>query len=560
MLERSLRCAIPARPSLALPIVGAALGLLVVTPALVSAQGGSPCAPIAASSEEIQFVGGTSLIEPAAALFANGKGVVVFSAFGVEGDGDRFSVMAVFVDENGQPVGNKFLVNTLTAQDQFVPAVAAAPDGRFVVVWESDVSPGDTDGQSIRARLYDANGQPRGSDFQINDHVAGNQTLPRVGMADDGSFVATWQSTTSPGTDNNNSSIQARRFDANGNPKGPQFQVNSRIVSSQTAPAVGVAPDGRFVVVFDSRDSAGSDGPTQTDSIQARRYSAFGEPLGPEQQVNVTIQGNQSHPRVAVDADGSYLVVWESATSAGSDNDGTSIQARGFLASGVAAGNEVQVNQRTFGNELHPEVAPVGGREFLVVWSSDIDGRPYDESAARAMTLEGQFLGFEYTVSVDITESAVAGNRQGASLIASRSILHQVGLVGQRFSHPCATGAGVTACTQGPVTMCLNQDRFRVRLTWRNAEGDIDLGQAVELTPDTGYFWIFDPANVEVVIKVLNACSFNQRYWAFIAGLTDLAIDVRVEDTLHSEVRIYTNPLGSAFLPITDTDAFATCP
>ncbi|HVS64938.1 MAG TPA: hypothetical protein VMT85_15705 [Thermoanaerobaculia bacterium] len=319
---------------------------------------------------------------------------------------------------------------------------------------------------------------------------------------------------------------------------------------------MGVAPDGSFVVVFRSRDSAGSDG--SGDSVRARRYAANGQAQGPEQQANVTTQGGQIRPRVAVDADGSYLVVWQSQSSAGSDDDGVSIQARGFLASGVAAGNEVQVNERVFGDNEFPDVAPVGGREFLAVWRSPFETGGGRFTAARALTLEGQFLGSEYTVSEVFFAGTVGGNRAGTSLVASQA--GASGIIGQGYSHPCATGTGVTECTENSQTLCLNQDRFRVTLSWSDQQGQRGEGQAVELTPDTGYFWIFDAANVEVVIKLLNACGFNDRYWVFVAGLTDVEIDLIVEDTQESVVLMYDNPLGTPFQPITDTDVFATCP
>jgi hypothetical protein len=553
-----LPCRAATRPHGAAPVLATTLALLVLAAAAAGAQGGSPCAPVSANVTEISFADFGTLTDPGAAVFGDGTGIVVFSASAAVGDGDREGIVGIFVDQDGQPVGDAFLVNSFTEQDQFEPSVAAAPDGRFVVVWESDISPGDADGQSIRGRLFGANGLPRGPDFQVNDFTAGNQIDPRVGMADDGSFVVTWESAQSPGSDASSSSVQARRFDANGAPRGAQFQVNSRTNNLQGQPDVDVAPDGSFVVVFRSRDSSGSD--TSSDSVQARRYAANGQAQGAEQQVNVTTAQSQSRPRVAIDADGTYLVVWQSDSSAGNDNSSRSVQARGFLASGVAAGNEVQVNQEIFGPDELPDVAPVGGREFLAVWSNDLDGVTYSQASARALTLEGQFLGFEYAVSQSTTVSSVGGNRKGSSLVASRAIGRPGGIVGQAYSHPCATGSGVTSCTPGPTTLCLNKDRFRVTMSWRNAQGQQGAGQAFELTPDTGYFWIFDAANVEVVIKMLDACGFNQRYWAFIAGLTDVEVDLIVEDTLKSEVNFYSNPLGVAFQPVTDTDAFATCP
>jgi Alcohol dehydrogenase GroES-like domain len=85
-------------------------------------------------------------------------------------------------------------------------------------------------------------------------------------------------------------------------------------------------------------------------------------------------------------------------------------------------------------------------------------------------------------------------------------------------------------------------------------------GRGVALTPDTGYFWFFDAANVEVVIKVLNGCGSNSRYWTFAGGLTDVNVILTVTDTQTGVIKTYTNPQGTPFQPIQDTDAFATCP
>ncbi|HVS15914.1 MAG TPA: hypothetical protein VMV46_18480, partial [Thermoanaerobaculia bacterium] len=116
-----------------------------------------------------------------------------------------------------------------------------------------------------------------------------------------------------------------------------------------------------------------------------------------------------------------------------------------------------------------------------------------------------------------------------------------------------------TGPLEGP-PLFINDDRFRVVVNWRDFDGNRGAAQPVVLTDDTGYFTIFDPDNVEVVIKVLDACGFSQRYWVFAAGLTNLEIDLEVTDTDTQEVNRYDNRLGDDFQPILDTDAFATCP
>ncbi|MEM7355509.1 MAG: carboxypeptidase regulatory-like domain-containing protein, partial [Acidobacteriota bacterium] len=115
-------------------------------------------------------------------------------------------------------------------------------------------------------------------------------------------------------------------------------------------------------------------------------------------------------------------------------------------------------------------------------------------------------------------------------------------------------------CLPSSTALCLNNDRFRVEVSWRDFMGQSGDGQGFELTSDTGYFWFFDPLNVELVIKVLDGC-FDpfDTFWVFAGGLTDVEVDLTVTDTVTDEVRTYGNALGNAFAPIQDLAAFATC-
>lgn len=106
----------------------------------------------------------------------------------------------------------------------------------------------------------------------------------------------------------------------------------------------------------------------------------------------------------------------------------------------------------------------------------------------------------------------------------------------------------------------LNNNRFRVTATWRTANGDTGTANGVKLTTDTGYLWFFAAANVETVLKVVNGCGLNQRYWVFAGGLTDVKVDLTITDTATGAQKTYSNPQGRAFRPIQDTGAFASCP
>lgn len=115
-------------------------------------------------------------------------------------------------------------------------------------------------------------------------------------------------------------------------------------------------------------------------------------------------------------------------------------------------------------------------------------------------------------------------------------------------------------CVPDSRTLCLSGGRFEVRVDWNAPNGDGGSAQSVRLTPDTGYFWFFNDANVEMVIKVLNACSFANRIWVFAGGLTNVRTVISVRDTERGGTRTYVNPQNTPFQPIQDVQAFATCP
>jgi PKD repeat protein len=122
------------------------------------------------------------------------------------------------------------------------------------------------------------------------------------------------------------------------------------------------------------------------------------------------------------------------------------------------------------------------------------------------------------------------------------------------------SAGGATTCTVDAGTLCLSAGRFRLTAVWEKTDGSTGSATAVPLTSDSGYFWFFDPTNIEMVTKVLGACGINGNYWVFSAGLTNVKVTLTVLDTSNGVSEQYVNPLGSAFEPIQDTSAFATCP
>lgn len=115
-------------------------------------------------------------------------------------------------------------------------------------------------------------------------------------------------------------------------------------------------------------------------------------------------------------------------------------------------------------------------------------------------------------------------------------------------------------CRPGARELCLAGGRFRVHASWRTAAGASGDGHALRLTGETGAFWFFAATNLELMVKVLDGCSLDGRFWVFSAGLTDVEVTLTVTDTRSGALRIYHHAAGSALAPIQDTQAFATCP
>ncbi len=116
-------------------------------------------------------------------------------------------------------------------------------------------------------------------------------------------------------------------------------------------------------------------------------------------------------------------------------------------------------------------------------------------------------------------------------------------------------------CAANDTTLCLSAGRFRVSADFETADGQHGAAHAVTLTANTGYFWFFDPTNVEVVTKVLPFCAdpYNS-IWVFAAGLTNVKVDLTYTDTSTNTVVTKHNDLGTPFAPVQDTEAFKTCP
>jgi hypothetical protein len=221
-----------------------------------------------------------------------------------------------------------------------------------------------------------------GEEFVVNTTTPGNQTIPdgidplnftssdpagpAIDTDDAGNYVVVWTDESDANGDNG---IFARGFFANGTERFAQIAVNVANVGVQENPHVAVDADGDFVVVWES-DPTGSD-----LDVWMRGFNADGTQRFAEAQVNTITPLNQEHPRMDMMDNGDFIVAWDSGTDEPTPGI-KMVHYRRFNANGTAVdavGDRI-ANLWTRGNQRFPDVAFDGSGNYVITWQSGAGG------------------------------------------------------------------------------------------------------------------------------------------------------------------------------------------
>ena len=338
---------------------------------------------------------------------------------------------------------NETRVNTTTAGDQYgywwsVRTIAVQPDGGYIIVW-IDAGGNDGQGNGIYGQLFDASGAKVGSEFLVNTTTSGDQYSPSVAVAPDGSFLVAWEG---PGS---SIDVFAQRFSKTGVKVGPEFLLNTGVSGNQRYPEVQYYPDGTFLAAFVDA-SAGQtvlqrfDANGRTIGLETRISSASGAvvmdhlcvrpdnsvlitwttsaevygqlfdsnliPIGTQKQLNTYTTGTQEYCNGSVDANGNFVVVWESA---GEDGSGNGIYGRRYDKNFNPLSGEFAITTNKTNDQFEPQIAMEPGGRFIIAWS-DNNNRDGGGSA-----------GGNSGTSIWFREFDVNGNAVGSETMANQS-------------------------------------------------------------------------------------------------------------------------------------------
>jgi hypothetical protein len=115
-------------------------------------------------------------------------------------------------------------------------------------------------------------------------------------------------------------------------------------------------------------------------------------------------------------------------------------------------------------------------------------------------------------------------------------------------------------CQPTITVLCAENGRFSVGFEAIALDGRVIPGQVRhgDQYPDGGFFYVPD-LNIEALVKVLNACHLNDRFWVFASAVTDIEMNLTVTDTRTGVMQLYRNARGQPGRAVEDQNAFATC-
>ncbi|WP_018344132.1 T9SS type A sorting domain-containing protein [Cytophaga aurantiaca] len=267
----------------------------------------------------------------------------------------------------------------------------------------------------IFAQRYNAEGVAQGTEFIVNTYTTSTQRYPDIAMDSDGDFVITWGSLLQDGS---SSGVYAQRYNASGIAQGGEFRVNTTTIDDQQNSLIAMDADGDFVISWNSLNQSGGN---KLD-VFAQRYNAAGTPQGSEFRVNTYTTDVQATNDVAFDINGDFIISWNSKHQ---DGDYAGVYAQRYTSAGIPKGNEFQVNTYTISGQAGSHIGLDQDGGFVITWGSYQQDGDQDGVYAQRYNAAAQKQGSEFRVNaITIGEqfpSGIGVDHDGDFVIAWQS-------------------------------------------------------------------------------------------------------------------------------------------
>jgi cadherin-like protein len=268
--------------------------------------------------------------------------------------GDNFAqVRAQRFNADGTKNGSEFRVNTTTGSAQEKPNVAILANGDFAISWSDEGQ--DSGVPSVKARVFHADGTAVGGAFLVNTTPHAQDAS--ITALSGGGFVVSWEDDSVA----NDSNIKARVFQADGTPAGSEFVVNTITSRDQDLVSLAALKGGGFVATWQDNSGLNNDG-TRVGSIKAQMFNADGSKNGSELLVDsLNVNWINGVPNVTGLSNGGFAVTWDASSNVG-DTSGSSVQLQLFHLDGT--GKPVKTGNGSAGPQGCGTQQPFPGRRM----------------------------------------------------------------------------------------------------------------------------------------------------------------------------------------------------
>lgn len=204
-------------------------------------------------------------------------------------------------------------------------------------------------------------------------------------------------------------------------------------------------------------------------------------------------------------------------------------------------------DEMRIGSDVSWQFAPAGAINEVRLWNVARTLEELRENLSRTITAPEPGLIAVWPLNGSVND--IIGPHDGSTTGTGIGFL----------TFPVALNCGSTTAT----SLCL-LNRFSITARWRtDGPGLLTNGQAPTAgaaNAGSGLFQFFSPDNWEIMVKALNGCGLNNRYWIFSAATTNVFYRMEVLDVRAGVQKIYFNYPGPPAPAVTDVNAFATCP
>ena len=350
------------------------------------------------------------------------------TALAVNSQGDRVIVYAGYRDDDpdgvfyrqyphNAPPRDVLLANVERRQEQSTPSVAVADNGNFAIVWQGrgrDEVAGLRDTFGVFLRWFNAEGQATSGEVIVNQQIEGVQEHADLALLPDGSSVVVWAGASQEDA----SGVYARRFSATGQPLGPQFLLHAPDDVRHDFPSVAVAQDGSIYVTWSRRTGGDS-----AWDILVRKFNSQLQPLSDSFIVGASSQhpelaGTQVRSRIATLPNGESIITWSAFDPA---QQQWNIAAQRLSTAGTLIGEPFRVNRQSGGVQKDPDIAVSSDGRFVISWTRGLWNGSGWEVVASVFDPAGTSIEDELPVHT-ITLGYASGHQQFSAVVWGQGV------------------------------------------------------------------------------------------------------------------------------------------